>query len=82
MGAEPRGGRFGEREGGSPDGPPPDRTATSRRTFLVRVHGGSSCPVLEDVRTGESVRLDGLSEIEGQILLWLAAPAQERERSR
>jgi hypothetical protein len=51
---------------------PPDRI--SRRTFVLHVHERDGTAVLEDVRTGERVRVDGLAGIPAHIVRWLGAP--------
>jgi hypothetical protein len=47
-----------------------------RRTFVVRVRATDRSVVLEDVQTGERIRLPGVPGIEDRIQTWLdATPA-------
>jgi hypothetical protein len=38
-----------------------------RRTFIVRVHGRGDAPIVEDVWTGERVRLPDLASIADEL---------------
>jgi hypothetical protein len=48
-----------------------------RRTFIVRVHAHDAPPTVEDVATGERVRLPNLAAIVSEIERRLAEPAAD-----
>jgi hypothetical protein len=45
-----------------------------RRTFIVRIHAHAELPIVEDVHTGERVRLPDLTSIAGEIKRRLDQP--------
>ena len=47
---------------------------TTRRTFVLTVHGDERESVLEDVRTRERVRVASLALVPRLIARWLAQP--------
>lgn len=40
---------------------------SERRTFIIRFHRPGDLPIVEDVATGELVRLSGLASIPGEL---------------
>jgi hypothetical protein len=40
---------------------------SERRTFIVRIHSADGLPIVEDVATGERVRLPGLASIPDEL---------------
>lgn len=40
---------------------------SERRTFIIRVHPPDDLPIVEDVATGELVRLSGLAAIPDEL---------------
>lgn len=49
----------------------------ARRTFIVRVHTGAGEPIVEDVDSGERVRLPDLNSIGAEIERRLDQPERD-----